>query len=98
MNPEDYYGWNREPDGEHPGFPPPEPILQTYGEHMENVNAVAEGRATALLACYLCQEDVTERLAHPERAPLRGILRVGQVQALFDRTETYTLTCGHTVV
>lgn len=93
VNPEWYYGWDKEPE-EPEGEPDPEPerepifAINTREEFDEMFTAIEEGRACRLMSCYLCPGPPW---------PQRGLVRTNLVQKLFDPTETYTLTCGHTI-
>lgn len=85
--------WDEEPDDDlYPAAGRPMgSVIQTQDEYGEMLEAEGEGRACHLMACYLCDE-------RPERSPLRGVTKVNLVQPIFDKTETYTLTCGHTIL
>lgn len=60
---------------------------QTYDEFEQEMQAVHDGTATALIRCYMCSDD----------EPLRGVVR-SFVGGGSDPTEIYALTCGHEVI
>lgn len=61
--------------------------------------AVAEGRATELVHCYLCHSEAMGRAYHPDSdtGPLVGIIKTSTCNPA-DPTAAYHLSCGHVII
>jgi len=68
-----------------------------YEAYCAEQDAVADGLATELTPCYLCEPDVNERVRNPKAGPLRGILRRSDSGGA-DPTEVLHLSCGHAII
>jgi hypothetical protein len=76
--------------------------LADMAQAAEEEEAIAQGRATALMRCYLCHLEATGQpdLDSNQRtspSPLRGVMREHTVNPA-DPTAAFTLTCGHTLI